>query len=122
MTPSVLNYAHGGCSDDATQNGNGAAFSHSSIMPRMMVNYCKYEVSIELFGLRSPSQLITVPVGVTGLCIQNGHGDLAAVRVSVLTQVALVASTLSNDPLETMAQTLGDKPGFFQLYTARTRR
>ncbi|WP_404822533.1 hypothetical protein [Noviherbaspirillum aerium] len=57
------------CSDDATQKGNGAAFSYASLMPRMMVNYSRYEVSIELFGLRSPSQLLTVPVGVTGLCI-----------------------------------------------------
>ncbi len=33
----------------------------------------------------------------------------------------LVASTLSNDPLETVAATLGDTPGFFQLYTPRSK-
>jgi isopentenyl diphosphate isomerase/L-lactate dehydrogenase-like FMN-dependent dehydrogenase len=51
----------------------------------------------------------------------DGHGDLAAARASVLTRVPMMATTLSNDPLETVAATLGDMPGFFQLYTLKDK-
>lgn len=94
--------------DNTTQNGNGAAFSQWGITPQMMSYYFRGEMSTALLGMRSPSPLITVPDGVTGFCTRNGHGKLAA----ALTQIPLVASTLSDDPLEAVAKTLGDMPGF----------
>ena len=89
--------------------------------PRMMVDNSKRDLSIELFGLKLPSPLFMAPIGVTGLCTQDSHGDLAAARASVLTRVPMMATTLSNDPLETVAATLGDMPGFFQLYTPKDK-
>jgi lactate 2-monooxygenase len=66
-----------------------------------------------------PSPLFMSPVGINGLCTQDGHGDLAAARASAVTGVPLVQSTLSNDPLERVRQAMGDTPGLFQLYTPR---
>ena len=37
------------------------------------------------------------------LCAQDGHGDLATARAAALTGVPMVASTLSVDPLESVA-------------------
>jgi lactate 2-monooxygenase len=116
LPASVLSYVAGGCGDETTQRRNVEAFDHWGMTPRMMVDGTTRDLSIELFGLRLPSPLFMSPVGVTGLCTQDGHGDLAAARASVLTRVPLMASTLSNDPLETVAATLGDMPGFFQFY------
>ena len=56
-----------------------------------------------------------------GICTPDGHGDLATARAARATGVPMVASTLSNDPLETVADTLGETPGFFQLYTPRDK-
>jgi isopentenyl diphosphate isomerase/L-lactate dehydrogenase-like FMN-dependent dehydrogenase len=68
-----------------------------------------------------PSPLMLAPVGVIGLCAQDGHGDQATARASARTGVPMVASTLSADPMEDVAPLLGDTPGFFQLYTPADR-
>jgi lactate 2-monooxygenase len=121
MPPHILSYLQGGCGDEFTQDHNAAAFRHWGMTPRMMIDCTKRDLSIELFGLTLPSPLFMAPVGINGICTQDGHGDLAAARASVMTGVPVMASTLSNDPLEKVAETLGDQPGFFQLYTPKNK-
>jgi len=121
MPPSVLGYVQGGCGDEFTQNNNAHAFRHWGMTPRMMVDCSRRDLSVELFGMRLPSPVFMAPVGVIGICTQDGHGDLAAARASAETGVPLMASTLSNDPLESVAGALGDTPGFFQLYTPKDK-
>ncbi len=121
MPPSVLGYVQGGCGDEFTQRNNADAFRHWGMTPRMMVDCSKRDLSIELFGMRLPSPVFMAPVGVIGICTQDGHGDLAAARASAETGVPLMASTLSNDPLESVAGALGETPGFFQLYTPKDK-
>src|SRR5580704_16317963 len=67
------------------------------------------------------SALLMAPVGVIGLCAQDGHGDLATARAAARTGVPMVASTLSVDPLEQVAGEFGETPGFFSLYTPTDR-
>ncbi|MEG8044862.1 alpha-hydroxy-acid oxidizing protein [Sphingomonas aerolata] len=121
MPPSVLGYVQGGCGDEFTQNNNADAFRHWGMTPRMMVDCSKRDLSVELFGMRLPSPIFMAPVGVIGICTQDGHGDLAAARASAETGVPLMASTLSNDPLESVAGALAETPGFFQLYTPKDK-
>lgn len=121
LPPQVLSYVQGGCGDEWTQDVNATAFRHWGMTPRMMVDCTKRDLSIELFGLKLPSPVFMAPIGVTGICTQDGHGDMAAARASGATGVPLCASTLSNDPLEDVAGALGDTPGFFQLYTPRNK-
>lgn len=121
MPASVRDYVQGGCGDEYTQDHNAAAFRHWGMVPRMMVDCSTRDLSIDLFGLRLPSPIFMAPIGVTGLMTPDGHGDLAAARAASETRVPLVASTLSNDPLEDVAQAMGDTPGFFQLYTPKDR-
>ena len=119
MPPSVLNYVQGGCGDEWTQDENARAFRHWGMVPRMMVDSARRDLSVRAFGLDLPSPLFMAPIGVTGLCTQDSHGDLAAARASAATGVPLTASTLSNDPLEDVKVACGDVPAFFQLYTPR---
>ena len=83
----------------------------------MMVDCSKRDMSVELFGCRWPSPVFMAPIGVLGICAQDGHGDLAAAKAAAITGVPMVASTLSNDPLEVVAKDIGSGTGFFQLYT-----
>jgi lactate 2-monooxygenase len=71
--------------------------------------------------MRLPSPLLMAPIGVIGLCAQDGHGDLATAAASARTGVPMIASTLSVDPLEDVAAQFGGTPGFFQLYTPTDR-
>ena len=119
MPPSLLTYVQGGCGDERTQDRNVSAFGHWGMVPRMLVDTTQRDLSIELFGRTLPSPIFMAPIGVTGICTQDGHGDIAAAQASAMTGVPLTASTLSNDPLEAVATAKGDTPGWFQLYTPR---
>ncbi|MQY25367.1 alpha-hydroxy-acid oxidizing protein [Nocardia aurantia] len=121
LPPSVLSYVAGGAGDERTQNANVTAFDRWGLVPRMFVGAAERDLSIDLFGLTLPSPLFLAPVGVIGLCTQDGHGDLATARAAARTGVPMVASTLTVDPLEQVAAEFGDTPGFFQLYTPKNR-
>ena len=117
----VLSYIAGGCGDEHTQELNVSAFEKWGLVPRMLVDCSKRDLSIDLFGLHLPSPLFISPIGVLGICAQDGHGDLAAARAAAITGVPIVASTLSNDPLEAVAKEIGGGVGIFQLYTPTDR-
>jgi len=119
MAPALLKYVQGGCGDEHTQRSNAEAFRHWGLIPRMMVDCSSRDLSVELLGMTLPGPLFMAPVGVTGLCTQDGHGDLAAARAAAATGVPLIVSTLTNDPLEDVAAAMGDTPGLFQLYTPK---
>ncbi|UVO50333.1 alpha-hydroxy-acid oxidizing protein [Sphingomonas sp. SUN019] len=121
LPPGTLSYVQGGCGDEHTQRRNAAAFSDWGMVPRMMVDCRQRDLSIELFGMKLPTPIFMAPIGVTGMCTQDQHGDLAAARASAVTGVPLCASTLSNDPLEDVYSACGDTPAFFQLYTPKDK-
>jgi isopentenyl diphosphate isomerase/L-lactate dehydrogenase-like FMN-dependent dehydrogenase len=121
LPPSVLSYVAGGAGDEATQRGNVEAFGDWGLVPRMFVGAKERDLSVDLFGLKLPTPLFLAPVGVIGICSQDGHGDLATARAAAKTGVPMVASTLTVDPLEQVVPEFGDTPGFFQLYTPTNR-
>ncbi len=121
LPPSVLSYVAGGAGDEHTQRANVSAFTRWGLMPRMLVGASKRDLSVDLFGLHLPSPVFMAPIGVIGLCAQDGHGDLATASAAARCGVPMIASTLSADPMEDVVAQLGDTPGFFQLYTPTDR-
>jgi len=121
MSPSLWSYVFGGCGDESTGLANAKAFNHWGLMPRMLVDAPERDLSIELFGRRFPTPIFMAPIGVTGICTRDRHGDLAAARAAAKLNVPLCISTLTQDPMEDIAAEFGDTPGFFQLYTPKDR-
>ncbi|MFJ9953290.1 alpha-hydroxy-acid oxidizing protein [Kitasatospora sp. NPDC091207] len=121
LPPSVLSYVAGGAGDESTQRANVTAFGRYGLVPRMMVGAARRDLSVDLFGLKLASPLFMAPVGVIGLCAQDGHGDLATARAAARSGVPMIASTLTVDPMEQVAAEFGATPGFFQLYTPTDR-
>jgi lactate 2-monooxygenase len=117
----VWSYVACGAGDEHTQRANVAAFRRWGLYPRMLVGATKRDMSVDLFGLTLRSPVFLAPIGVLGPCAQDGHGDLATGRAAAVTGVPMIASTLSADPLESVAASLGTTPGFFQLYTPTDR-
>ena len=117
----LVSYVQGGCGDERTQDLNVAAFNKWGLVPRMMVDSSKRDLSIELFGMQLPTPIFMAPIGVIGICAQDGHGDLATAKAAAKTGVPMVASTLTVDPLEAVAAHFGNTPGLFQLYTPTDR-
>src|ERR1017187_7237179 len=121
MTPSVLSYVAGGAGSEHTQRANASAFHQWGLIPRMFVGAAQRDLTVDLFDLTLPSPLLMAPIGVIGLCAQDGHGDLATAEAAARTGGPMIASTLSADPLEDVAARFGGIPGFFQLYTPTDR-
>jgi lactate 2-monooxygenase len=121
LDPSIVSYVAGGSGDERTQDANVTAFDRWGLIPRMLVGAAERDLSVQFCGMRFPTPLFLAPIGVIGLCSQDGHGDLATARAAAQTGVPMVASTLSVDPLESVAAEFGDTPGFFQLYTPNDR-
>lgn len=121
LSPSVWSYVAGGAGDERTQQANVTAFERWGLIPRMFVGAAERDLSVEMFGLRLPSPIFMAPIGVIGICAQDGHGDLASARAAAATGVPMMVSTLTADPLEDVAGEFGDTPGFFQLYTPKDR-
>jgi isopentenyl diphosphate isomerase/L-lactate dehydrogenase-like FMN-dependent dehydrogenase len=121
LAPEILSYVAGGAGNEFTQDANVTAFDRYGLVPRMLAGAVERDLSIELFGMKLPSPLLLAPVGVIGLCAQDGHGDQATARAAARTGVPMVASTLTVDPMEEVAPLLGETPGLFQLYTPADR-
>ncbi|HEY9682532.1 MAG TPA: alpha-hydroxy-acid oxidizing protein [Oculatellaceae cyanobacterium] len=121
LPESVWSYVKGGCGDEHTQDANVEAFHHWGLTPRMMVDCAQRDLSVELFGIKLPSPLLMAPIGVIGLCSQDGHGDIATAKAAEKSGVPMIASTLTNDPMEVVAKNLGEGVGFFQLYTPKSK-
>ncbi len=117
MPASIWSYVAGGAGDERTQRVNRTAFDRWGLMPRMLNAHRERDLSVDLFGLVLPSPLFMAPIGVLGICGQDGHGDLAGARAAARTGVPMMVSTLTEDPMEDIAAEFGDTPGFFQLYT-----
>lgn len=121
MPPKVREYVVGGAGDEHTQRANREAFQRRGLYPRMLVAPSERDMSVDLFGITLPSPVFMAPIGVLGVCAPDNHGDLATARASARTGVPFFAGTLSADPMEQVAEELGDVPGFFQLYTPPDR-
>jgi len=121
LDPAIVSYVAGGAGDERTQNANVTAFDRWGLIPRMLVGAADRDLSVEFCGMRFPTPLFLAPIGVIGLCAQDGHGDLATARAAAQTGVPMVASTLSVDPMEDVAAQFGATPGVFQLYTPSDR-
>jgi lactate 2-monooxygenase len=121
LPQSVWGYVAGGAGDEHTQRANCRAFERWGLMPRMLVAPTERDLSVEMFGLTLSAPVFMAPIGVIGVCAQDGHGDVASARAAARTGIPFMAGTLSTDPMEDVAPAFGDTPGFFQLYTPPDR-
>ncbi len=121
MTEQLWSYVAGGAGDERTQRANISAFDRWGLVPRVLAGAGQRELGVELFGAQLPTPLMLAPVGVIGICDPDGHGDLLTARAAASTGVPMIASTLTEDPMEVVAAELGDTPGWFQLYPPNDR-
>ena len=116
MSTQMWSYVSGGAGNERTQRANVAAFDRWGFIPRILAGATTRDLSIDLFGTLLPTPLLFAPVGVIGICDPDGHGDVLTARAAAASGVPMIASTLTQDPMEVVAKELGETPGWFQLY------
>ncbi|MHB2021969.1 MAG: alpha-hydroxy-acid oxidizing protein [Mycobacteriales bacterium] len=110
-------YVAGGAATEATVRANRAAFDRWRLLPRMLRDVGERRLGREVLGTRLPVPVLLAPIGVQS--ILHPDGELATARAAAGTGMAMVASTASSYPLESVAEELGQAPRWFQLYWPR---
>ena len=118
MSPEAWAYVAGGAGRESTMDANRAAFEKWRIVPRVLRDVEKRDLSIELFGQRLPSPLTLSPVGVLELFHRDA--DLAVAKAAAALQVPYIFSNQASVPMETCAAAMGAAPHWFQLYWSRS--
>ena len=118
MSKAAWAYVAGGAGRESTMDANRAAFERWRIVPRVLRDVEKRDLSIELFGQRLPSPLLLAPIGV--LEIVHREADLAVARAAAAMGVPFIFSNQASVPMEQCAAAMGDAARWFQLYWSRS--
>jgi lactate 2-monooxygenase len=97
---------------------NVGAFARRQIVPRVLRNVERRDLSVSLFGQRLESPLLLCPIGVLDLA--HREADLAAARAAADMKVPFIFSNQASVPMEECARVMGDSPRWFQLYWSRS--
>lgn len=107
-------YMIGGAGSELTAQANRAAFDRRRLVPRVLRDVARRDLSVSLFGRTHPAPLLLAPIGV--LEMARRAGDLAVARAAAAENVAYVFSNQASVPLEACAAAMGTAPRWFQLY------
>ena len=114
LSPQAYSYVASGASAEDTMRENAASFRRWRILPRMLRDVARRDLSGELFGTRFDAPLFVAPVGVQS--IVHPEGELATATAAAECGVPLILSSVSSVALEDVADAMGDAPRWFQLY------
>lgn len=115
----AIEYLEGGAEDEATLARNLSALAGWRLMPSALVDVADRDLSTSLFGERIALPLAIAPTGLNGVFWDKADVRLAAAAARAA--VPFIQSTLSNDPVEEVAQIAGLRH-WWQLYVFDERR
>jgi len=117
LTPRAYDYVAGGAGGEDTMRANREAFHRWRIVPRMLRDVAKRDLSLEVLGALLPAPILLGPVGVQE--IVHKDADLASARAGASLGLPFVLSTMSSRTIEEVAQSaanVANSPRWFQLY------
>ena len=114
MSPQAFAYVAAGAGNEATKRANEESFAHWRIVPRMLCDVSRRDLSTEVFGRRIPAPLLLSPVGV--LEMAHRDADTGVARAAAAEGVPMIFSNQASVPMEVCAEAMGDAPRWFQLY------
>jgi lactate 2-monooxygenase len=111
-------YVAGGAGAGLTMDANREAFKHVRLVPRMMRDTSKRDLSVTLFGTKYHSPVLIAPIGVQTLF--HADGECGVAQVAGELGLPYIMSTASNVSIEELAKASGEGSRWFQLYWPRT--
>src|SRR5258706_6804184 len=111
----IFDFFDGGAEDEVTLRENRAAFERVRLLPRVLVNVSKVDVSTELLGARASLPLAIAPTG--GISAGRPGAELILARAAKGFGVPFTLATPSAFTIERVAEQGGRL--WFQLYAVR---
>lgn len=117
LSPEAYDYVAGGAGGEDTMRANLEAFRRWRIVPRMLRDVSRRNLSVELLGLRLPAPVLLAPVGVQS--IVHPDAETAAARAAATLGLPFILSTAGSRSIEKIAEAMGKAPRWFQLYWSK---
>jgi isopentenyl diphosphate isomerase/L-lactate dehydrogenase-like FMN-dependent dehydrogenase len=114
VPPAHFGYLASGVDDDGTLRANRLGYERFQIRPRRLVDVSSYDMSVELFGLRSATPIFLAPLGSCGAF--HFDGEVGVARAAREKDTAMILSTQASRPIEEVIDARGG-PIWFQLYS-----
>lgn len=118
LDANALEYYFSGSNDEHTLRESRAAFSRLKLRPRVLRDVSEVRTETSLLGLPLASPIAAAPTAFHGLA--HPEAELASARACAGAGSLFTLSTLSNTPVEEVAQVAGGRL-WFQLYLYRDR-
>lgn len=118
LDPVTYGYYRSGAGDERTLERNVAAFGELRLLPRVLVDVSRRDLSTEVLGTRMPAPVVLAPTAFHKLA--HPEGEIATARAAGHSRTVMCLSTLSNTTLEDVARA-ATGPLWFQLYVFRDR-
>jgi len=118
MTAKAGGYIIGGAGTDDTIKENVTAFQKYRIYPRMLRDVSVRDTSVNLFGQKIPSPILTCPIGVLEMI--DDDADKAVGRATASLDIPMIISNQASYPMEEITADMGDSPRWFQLYWSKS--
>lgn len=116
--PKAAAYVLGGAGTEDTMRANAEAFRRWRIVPRMLRDVSRRELSVTVLGTEMPAPVALAPIGAQ--TIVHSEGELAVARACAEVGLVMSVSTVADSPMEDIASA-GGGPKWFQLYWPNDR-
>ncbi|QBO35090.1 lactate oxidase [Periweissella cryptocerci] len=117
MNKGAFGYLAGGAESEITLRENVTSFEHKKILPRVLRNVEKPDMSTELFGIHIDAPIIAAPIAAHGLVHEQAEKDTVQGVGAAGSIFSL--STYGNATVDEVAQASPDTAKFFQLYMSK---
>jgi lactate 2-monooxygenase len=117
LSPEAFAYIAGGAGRERTMAANTADFDRWRIVPRMLNDVSRVDLSSQLLGVGLPAPLMLAPLGVMELAHRDA--DLAVARAAAVFGVPYILSNQASVSMEDVAREMGSAPRWFQLYWSK---
>ena len=115
MDPKAASYVFAGAGTGDTMEANREAFRRHRIVPRMLRDVARRDLSTTVCGTEMPAPLLLAPIGVQR--IVHDEGELASARAAAAVGVPIIVSSASAFTMEEIAEAQGpEAPRWYQLY------
>src|SRR4051812_225167 len=112
----IFDFFDGGAEDEVTLRENRAAFERVRLLPKVLVNVAKVDMTTELFGQRGTLPLAIAPTG--GISAGRAGAELSLARAAKAFGVPFTLATPAAFSIERVAEEVGGCL-WFQLYAVR---
>lgn len=107
-------YVAGGAGAGHTMRSNVNDFQAWQLKPRMFCNVDKREMSVKVLNETFSSPIMLAPIGVQS--IVHDDAEIASAKAAAAMNIPFITSSASSRSMEDIAEAMGNKTRWFQLY------